>query len=279
MRLQLAAYAQAGEWESLSSADAPSKWTGGLGIPFPAQAWAVEDGTLHLHHPKRGGSLYSSAQFDNFELEFEWRISVAGNSGVKYMGVAGRIHPDFHRFVTRPAALQAGQVILGSALAVWLVRRWRRSTAATGIIVVIATAYVGFIAFRYQASYRRTERHPTGLEYQLTDDPRNEDALLKPSHRTGALYDMIAPANAGLLPIEQYNRSRILVRGPHVEHWLNGRQVLAYEFESDTLRQALAKSKFAGEPGFARKSTGYLELQNHGDEVWFRNMRVRRSTE
>ncbi len=268
--------AQPGEWESLSSSDATSKWTGGLGVPFPGKAWSVENGTIHLRDSKLGGSLFSSAQFNDFELEFDWRVASAGNSGVKYMGVAGRIHPDFHRFFTRPLTRRAIVAIVLGALLLWLATRLRWKRTASAIVIVIAIGYIGYLGYSFETSYRRTQHHPTGLEYQLTDDIGNTDALAKPSHRTGALYDMLPPSGAELLPLGEFNHSRIVVRGAHVEHWLNGRQVLAYDFGSDTLRQALAKSKFASEPGFAVKSPGYLELQNHDDEVWFRNMRIRR---
>jgi Domain of Unknown Function (DUF1080) len=182
----------------------------------------------------------------------------------------------FHRFVTWPAARTVGVTFVAAAVLLWFLRRRRRRQRWQAIaVVLIASAWIGFVAIRYYRAYRRVERYPTGIEYQLTDDPRNADAISKLTHRTGALYDMIAPTTAELRPADQFNESRIVNEGQHVEHWLNGRKVVEYEFGSEALKQALAKSKFSGEPRFAVKSSGYLELQNHGDEVWFRNMRIR----
>ena len=78
-----------------------------------------------------------------------------------------------------------------------------------------------------------------------------------------------------LKPAGEINAGRILVNGMHVEHWLNGKKVIEYELESDALKAAKAKSKFKDEAGWGTKLRGHILLQDHGDEVAFRNIRIK----
>lgn len=118
-------------------------------------------------------------------------------------------------------------------------------------------------------------RAPIGHEYQLLDDAAHPDAKAGPKRHTGSLYDALPPANARPNPPGEVNRSRIVVRGRQVEHWLNGTQVLAYELESPALATAKEASKFKGEAKWGTKFATPILLQDHSDEVWFRNLRVR----
>ncbi len=123
--------------------------------------------------------------------------------------------------------------------------------------------------------YLVTEKRPTarGHEYQMIDD-----AIVagKPRQSTASFYDVLAPdPQKPLKPVGEWNHSRVLVQGNHVEHWLNGKKVLEYELGSPELKAAIAKSKFKTTPGFADKIKGPILLTEHHDEASFRNIKIR----
>lgn len=113
-----------------------------------------------------------------------------------------------------------------------------------------------------------------GFEYQLLDDSLAEDNKI-PSHRAGALYDMIAPAANVVKPAGEWNQSRLVYRGNHGEHWLNGKKVVEYDMGTAHFDSLLAKSKYRGIAHFAERRAGHIVLQDHGEEVYFRNIRIR----
>ncbi len=117
-----------------------------------------------------------------------------------------------------------------------------------------------------------------GLEYQILDDKRNPDAAQgKDGNRTmGSLYDLYPPSpDKRPNPIGEWNTARIVSKGPRVEHWLNGRKILDYTRFTPDFRQRVAQSKFRVCPGFGELRTGHILLQDHGDEVFFRNIKIR----
>ena len=114
-----------------------------------------------------------------------------------------------------------------------------------------------------------------GFEYQVLDDDRHEDAKL-PSHRAGALYDLIAPNDKKQLrPVGQWNSSRIVFRGNHGEHWLNGAKVVDFDLGTERMDAALAASKYKNIKGFADRRVGHIILQDHNEEVYFRDLKIR----
>lgn len=127
----------------------------------------------------------------------------------------------------------------------------------------------------YHVSEDFPETYWTGPEMQVVDDDNTDDGK-NPLTSAGALYDLIAPVNKVYYPFGQWNQVRIIVRGPHVEYWLNGRKTVEYELGSPQLEGLIAKSKFKDWPKFAKEKTGYIALQNHGGTTWYRNVRVRR---
>jgi len=126
--------------------------------------------------------------------------------------------------------------------------------------------------------YRVTEDYPavwqSAPEMQVLDDSLHNDGK-DPRTSAGSLYGLIAPTNKVLKPVGQYNSVRIVVKGDHVEHWLNGIQILQYELRSEQLQKLIAESKFKDFSGFAKAQEGYIALQHHGEEVWYRNIRIR----
>lgn len=117
-----------------------------------------------------------------------------------------------------------------------------------------------------------------GLQYHLVDDATNPDAKLGTNgNRTlGSVYDLYPAANNKKFnPPGQWNTARIVVRGSHVEHWLNGALVLAFDRGSDEFRQHVQESKYKTVAGFGLAPAGRILLQDHGDEVSFRNLKIR----
>ena len=117
---------------------------------------------------------------------------------------------------------------------------------------------------------------PTAHEYQLIDDAAHADAQRGGKRTTAAFYDVLPPSGEKTLrPSGELNESRLLVRGSHVEHWLNGAKVVEYELGSQVLREAIAQSKFKDVAGFGEKIPGRILLQNHGDAVAFCTVEIR----
>lgn len=114
----------------------------------------------------------------------------------------------------------------------------------------------------------------TGGEMQVLDDKLHHDGK-NPATSAGALYGLIAAEGKQLQPVGEWNRIRIVAHGTRIEHWLNGQQVVAYDTADDSFRDLVAQSKFKDHSGFAQQSRGRIVLQDHGDAVWYRNLRIR----
>lgn len=213
-------------WRLLFDGSTFNGWRG-LGYDtVPTAHWKIENGTIRKladgdvprlpdGQPAAGGDLMTKDTFRDFELTWEWKISRAGNSGVKY-------------------------------------------NVSEEISMANAANHAAL-----------------GFEYQMLDDSLHEDNKV-PSHRAGALYDLIAPSAAKqLAPVGEWNSSRIVFRGNHGEHWLNGRKVVEFELGTPLMDSLLAKSKYHSIPNFAQKRAGHIVLQDHVDEVFFRNIKIR----
>jgi hypothetical protein len=214
-------------WRLLFDGKSFDGWRG-LGYDtVPTAHWKIEGGAIRKladgqvprlpdGQPAAGGDLMTRDTFRDFELTWEWKISRAGNSGVKY-NVSEEI------------------------------------------------------------SMANAPNHAAlGFEYQMLDDSLHEDNKV-PSHRAGALYDLIPPnANKVLNPVGEWNSSRIVFRGNHGEHWLNGRKVVDFDLGTPLMDSLLKASKYRDIKGFGDKRAGHIVLQDHVDEVWFRNIKIRR---
>ena len=113
-----------------------------------------------------------------------------------------------------------------------------------------------------------------GFEYQVLDDEKHPDSR-DVTHRTGSLYDLIAPQDKLLRPVGEFNRSRIAFHGNHGEHWLNGTKVVEFDLSTPEMDSLLTASKYSKIPGFGDKKKGHIVLQDHGDTVWYRNIKIR----
>jgi hypothetical protein len=196
-------------WKLLFDGTSTNGWHSYKKHTFPAKGWEIKDGWLHCLGQK-GGDLLSEAEFEQFDLEWDWKLAPVGNSGVKYFVLE-----------TRPSVI--------------------------------------------------------GHEYQMIDDEHEPDAARADGkHLTATFYDVLKTAvKTPLKPCGEINHSRILVKGNHVEHWLNGVKVLEYECGSDEVKKAVAESKFKNVPGFGERVKAHILLQDHNCQVWFQNIKIR----
>ncbi len=112
-----------------------------------------------------------------------------------------------------------------------------------------------------------------GCEYQLFDDAGRKTNA---KNSAGSIYDLYAPnEKKKLKPTGEFNSSRIVVHGSKIEHWLNGEKIVEADTSSADWRQRIADSKFSVADGFFQNPTGRIELQDHGSQVWFRDIKIR----
>lgn len=215
-------------WEMLFDGSTFDGWRGLGRDHIPEGHWEIEDGTIRKvasgdvptapdGQPLEGGDILSEDTFEDFELVLEWRVSEAGNSGIKY-------NVSESMSVSNPP-----------------------------------------------------EHAALGFEYQILDDDRHPDALNGANRTAGALYDLISPSDQKRLqPVGKWNESRVIFDGSHGEHWLNGVLVVEYDLDSARFDSLLEASKYSDLENFATKRAGHIVLQDHGDDVWFRNIKIRR---
>ena len=233
-------------WRLLFDGRTSAGWRGFREKSFPACCWAIEDGSITR---RRTGSeelyldLITTEQFDNFQLEFDWRITPGGNSGVKYLVQEDRpagwekAYMDYEAQALRKSGLKESEISARLNPAQW-------------------------------------SHMAMGFELQLIDDVLNEDAQGPANRRTGALYDLMAPLQSPARPAGKFNHARITVHGRHIEHWINGVKVLEFQPGSTQMEALIKQSKFEHLVGFGLNSKGHIALQDHGDEVWFKNIKV-----
>lgn len=130
--------------------------------------------------------------------------------------------------------------------------------------------YLADVSDKYEAPWN------TGPEYQILDNACHPDADEGAGKRVAASnYDMNAPTADVVRPAGQWNQGLIKVDSSHVEHWLNGQMVVSYDLGSEEWKQNLAASKWTEYPDYGKVRSGRVALQDHGDEVWYRNIRIR----
>ncbi len=176
-------------------------------------SWEVaEDSSLHckpFDGNEKRANLITTDQYENFELNWEWKISAQGNSGVMF-----RVTEEFD------------------------------------------------------------EPYLSGPEYQLLDNI-GYPGKVEDFHKTGSDFDMYAAQNAKPKSVGEWNSSKIIVNGNHVEYWLNDSKVVEYELGSEDWQKRKADSKWNEAVGYGAAKKGHICLQDHGGEVWFRNIVIK----
>jgi hypothetical protein len=182
-------------------------WRGYKSDAVP-QGWRIEGGVLTKDGPV--ADIMTKDQFGDFELELEWKIGEAGNSGILYRGTEEYDH------------------IYWSA-----------------------------------------------PEYQLLDDTKATDNKTRLTC-AGAAYALYPSPAGHLKPVGEFNATKIVARGAHVEHWLNNMKLLEYELWSPDWEAKVKASKFAAYPNYGRAKRGHIALQgDHAGVLAFRNIRIR----
>ena len=197
-------------WQLLFDGRSLDHWKGYNLEGLPEKGWTVENGVLTGHG---GGDLITKNQYENFDLQLEFQLTEAANSGIFYL-----------------AQEIAGKPIYESA-----------------------------------------------PEYQLLDNAtyiEKQGMAIMDKHLTADNYDLHdGVINPGITHGD-WHQARIVVQNGHVEHWLNGKKHVEYDLNSEDWNERVAGSKFAKWP-YAKTTKGHIGLQDHGNEVRFRNLKIK----
>lgn len=175
--------------------------------------WKVSNGELYLDKSVTAGAgdIMTDAEFQDYELALEWKISPCGNSGI----IFNVVEDD-----------------------------------------------------KFKNTYN------SGPEMQVLDNTCHPDAKIA-KHRAGDLYDLIAVSKETVKPAGEWNQVRIVSNNSKMEFWLNGTKVVDFTMHTPEWKNLVANSKFKTMPGFGEAKKGHIALQDHGDAVWFRNIKIR----
>ena len=142
---------------------------------------------------------------------------------------------------------------------------WKISKAGNSGVLF----YVQDDKAKYEDTYK------TGPEMQVLDDERHEDRK-KPSHRAGSLYDMIQATPGAVKPAEEWNTAEIVSNNGKLDFYLNDVHVINTTIWDDNWKKMLDSSKFKEWPAFGTFKSGHIALQDHGNEVWFKNIQIKK---
>lgn len=212
----------------------------------PGDSFAIEDGCLKpVAHARIEEDLFSKDKFTDFELEFDWKISPGGNSGVKYR-------------------IQDRGFLIG------------KEGPGTKFEDLANASF----------KHKRTDRpaqgqeYVVGFEYQVLDNALNPDARRGTNHQAGALYDMFSPLKDITRPVGEFNHSRLVVKGEHVEHWLNGEKVVDASLDASEVAKGTGARWGTDSPIYEMlvkhpRKACQISLQNHSSDAWFKNIKIR----
>lgn len=114
----------------------------------------------------------------------------------------------------------------------------------------------------------------TGPEMQVLDNTCHPDGRIE-KHRAGDLYDLIESTFVAVNPAGEWNEARIVANNGKYQFWLNGHQIVSFDMNGSEWKELVSKSKFKDMPGFGKSTKGHIALQDHGDQMWFRNIKIK----
>ena len=233
------------------------KMMAGLSLAAALALPALAQNTLTAEEQSAGWTLL----FDGHSLK-GWRAYGKPGTGPEGIGAGWKIADGL---LQKQAGVKGGDIITDKQYTDFeLAWEWRLAKGANNGV-----------------KYLVTEARPgaPGYEYQMIDDESDKWKNLHAKAKTASFYEVLPPAvDKPLKPAGEWNASRILVKGTHVEHWLNGAKVLDYELGSEAVKAGVADSKFKKYPDFGSKLTGHIMLTDHTDEAWYRNVKIREVT-
>lgn len=205
------------KWEVLFDGKDISKWRQAYKDSVPPPGWVTEGNTLSVLKGRKGGDIITRETYQNFELVFDFKLTEAANSGIKY--------------------------------------------------------HVNLIE-----NTQTKKSSMMGIEYQVIDDYNHPEIKDHPNSTssTGAAYLLYPPVGKKLKPAGEWNTAKIIVKGNYAEHWLNGIKIVTYFKGTDEFNKKISETKFKDYPEYAKSNSGHIMLTDHGDQVYFRNIKVRR---
>ena len=206
-----------GEWQSLFDGKTTKGWHR-YGAGAIDSVWQAKDGLLYLDVAKKKAAgirgdwdIVTEQEYEDFELELEWKISKNGNSGIIFY-----VHEDKKY-------------------------RWPWET---------------------------------GMEMQVLDDAGHPDGKII-KHRAGDLYDLISASKEAANPVGEWNKVRVRSEKAKLDMYLNDVKVVSTTLWDDQWKALVAGSKFKNMPDFGTYRRGRIGLQDHGNDVWYRNIRIK----
>jgi hypothetical protein len=241
---QLTPQEKSAGWRLLFDGRAFNNWEDPARKSPPGDSFTIEDGCLKATpRPRITEDLFTKDTFRDYELEWDWKISPAGNSGVKY-----RIQD---RVFLLPVHASRFEDLVNMAL-----------------------------KDRPKTRPDHGQEYVIGFEYQMLDDAQNPDARRGDTHRAGALYDMVAASRDMTRPVGEWNHSRLVVRGDHVEHWMNGVKVVDTSLDAPAIAEHTGVRWGVDSPVYNLlvkhpRQECPISLQNHDTAAWFKNIKIR----
>src|SRR6185312_15635865 len=250
----LSAKERAEGWQLLFDGKTMTHWINPADENPRGDAWSIDDGCLKATpHPHITEDLVSQQKYHDFELEWDWKVALGGNSGVKYR---------IQRFVvlskqTVPASAKRFEDKVAYAIS--------HSTEADRPKI---------------GPSERAQVYVVGFEYQMIDNARHPDARRGPLYQTGALYSIMGPSQSVSKPAGEFNHSLLIVKGEHVEHWLNGGKVVDTTLNTEQMKKDLAKRWGANSEVYRLLvdqpvKDCPISLQNHDNDAWFRDIKIK----